>query len=1717
VNSPPPTAKKVGCYWDWHTPGSAMLVSNRSLADIPPGTCTYVDVSGMCQLGLTAAGRLSAAGASCWTVHGENQTAGAQAAAAVADARAARAGGNPGLRFYWQLSAPKAVWMAVWSSEGQTAALVDDLVAWAAQHPDVAHGWSLDYEEQYTEPEPAAIAGLTNFLRRLKVQTGNGVNWWTSFNYLFEKVADIAALQPFIDTVEYGTYFNDLAQSSSAHVFRLADARALVQTYGYRPDQIMLGVGLSSYSWMGVNMAVLPLCAYQDYLDCDPPACANASAAVQVYASDRSSHSSLGGGGVEGRRWDKIRDDVASGRAVKGRSNATRPGYGRLSSYFLYYPDAARPATGELTFWNDLSDIDTVVDAVVAGGFGGVFTWVATSDGDDWPVHRHLSRRLVAGLAPPPPPVKVVFEPPVLAGESSTEHFWFPNQLTALTQDSLALVIQDCGDTATPTGNVSDWLVSTSGGRSWSHALENGPPSTGTRPHESWLQIGPDVHGVSGSMIAVGLEGLVNPALNGSYLIPSALLHLEPDGTLQTQATFNLTSSGFPPLTGPPASGNNAILLHDKKKVLMLSYGYQPGPPPAGVKPPPNPWPKYTLFVSESDLPPPGARIPVALDWKLRGKIECNNPWCLTVPGIEGPCEAQIVQMASGNLLVLMRFTAAPLMKSLSTDLGVTFSMPAPTEMWSVWANVIMLPNDVLVATAGRPGVNLWTCSDGRGENWTYHNVAAAHNAGLPTSHNQPSTDNGAFTSNHSGSDEDWSYTPVYTGLRSEADHEKCHDILPRQTTGYTSVTLLSVAGNTSTLVVAYDRLSNGWKGPTDGARWGGLDRVFTMRVHVSSHSRRSKFDDVLTAPRRSNDYDDDNNNDNDTVSSRGLAMPTVEVAPGVHMPMVNMGGYAHCHQRGCGGPLCRSVANCPGAPSNYSLWLALGNKGIDTAWQYFTQPTIKKAIAGLPRAAVFLTTKIPTGQSKTDCLNMPDGSPAISPDNVTAATNYYIAENLRELDVARVDMLLMHGPCATAELNLVAWKCLEDAQRRGDTRAIGVSNFDEPTLASLLPQAHIRPAINQCSFGVGNHLNGASGSLKYCQENNITFQADHTLDGSANSSLFSDPVVTAVAAAHGKSAAQILMKWVVQQGALVVTGSMSEDYDREDAGLWGWDLTAAEMGRLAALKTDESISTRGVCGTREHSAKGTLKGRVLPPKNALFEYQAKQHVDAVAGRQIDQVSASGGFSWANSTAGAHSWLVFDYHVSPANATALAKQHDFIWGCTPQTAAAWRKGNPDIIVSRYINGNRDGSVGFEPGWGNVSWWRENHPEWVMWSCPNSTGHRHIAGEASDTPLDWSNAELVNWQLERYSCPCLECPCKENDPMRLNGWNALAVDGYHFANFRRACGHYDRDWTDPAAKFITLYNGRSEFSDPQYSRDAMLWLSRFYAGLQKLPASTRPLLIVNFDLAFCKKDGCHWDHPNVFFVGNHSDGQIDEGAYTWSATGGVLRPEDQPAWLWRDTMLWASNLQQHGKAYYPIVESLNCTSPMQSAVSEDDSTLSTPYWLWYLASYLLAKGDASALYISPVFADAPVDRQHTVTMTYGQVPWYLTRYREASVIGTAIGMIEWTSNVTAIRRFTHGFVAANAGERTATFKLPGGAKFRDLVTNETIQDEVTIQPRNATVLFCWPLADENASNIRAKHDDDLTTPSDHILLIHQESPRVMILAAREVRHCQRAAF
>ena len=116
------------------------------------------------------------------------------------------------------------------------------------------------------------------------------------------------------------------------------------------------------------------------------------------FASNNASHSSLGGSGFRGQLWDKTAADIQAGRAVKWHYNSTRGSYEPydMSSYGLFYASAANASVGELTFFNDVPDLERFTDTAKRLDFAGVYTWVATSDALDWRVHRRLWKALNA-------------------------------------------------------------------------------------------------------------------------------------------------------------------------------------------------------------------------------------------------------------------------------------------------------------------------------------------------------------------------------------------------------------------------------------------------------------------------------------------------------------------------------------------------------------------------------------------------------------------------------------------------------------------------------------------------------------------------------------------------------------------------------------------------------------------------------------------------------------------------------------------------------------------------------------------------------------------------------------------------------------------------------------------------------------------------------------------------------------------------------------------------------------------------------------------------------------------------------------------------------------------------------------------------------------------------------------------------------------------------
>lgn len=278
---------------------------------------------------------------------------------------------------------------------------------------------------------------------------------------------------------------------------------------------------------------------------------------------------------------------------------------------------------------------------------------------------------------------------------------------------------------------------------------------------------------------------------------------------------------------------------------------------------------------------------------------------------------------------------------------------------------------------------------------------------------------------------------------------------------------------------------------------------------------------------------------------------PTLTIAPGVELPQVVLGTGSG--QKG----------NVSAATA---LWLSgTAGVGIDTAFEYHDEPAVAAGIAasGKPRGSVFLETKIP-------CTTY-----------AVAKTN--IAQNLVDLKMEAVDLTLIHttsswgpGKCDLPG----TWRALEEALAAGHSRSIGVSHFKQEHFEELRAAgATVVPAVNQAELSVVFH---DDTTIAYCKAHGITYQSYSPLCGGANGSsctwsggknVMAVPEVIAVAKSHGVSAAQVGLKWIVQQGLPLATAVWRLDYMNEDLDLWSWgNLTSAEMAKLSAVAKPHSV-----------------------------------------------------------------------------------------------------------------------------------------------------------------------------------------------------------------------------------------------------------------------------------------------------------------------------------------------------------------------------------------------------------------------------------------------------------------------------------------------------------------------------------------------------------------
>ena len=144
------------------------------------------------------------------------------------------------------------------------------------------------------------------------------------------------------------------------------------------------------------------------------------------------------------------------------------------------------------------------------------------------------------------------------------------------------------------------------------------------------------------------------------------------------------------------------------------------------------------------------------------------------------------------------------------------------------------------------------------------------------------------------------------------------------------------------------------------------------------------------------------------------------------------------------------------------------------------------------------------------------------------------------------------------------SWRALEAIYNDGQARAIGVCNFDVDHLQDLMDHANIMPMVNQIEFNPRIHQ---PDTVAFCQDNHIQLEAWSPL---GNGQLLNSPVIGKIAKEHGKSPAQVILRWELQQGFIVIPKSIHEERMRENRDVYDFELDADEMEAIAMLDEEK-------------------------------------------------------------------------------------------------------------------------------------------------------------------------------------------------------------------------------------------------------------------------------------------------------------------------------------------------------------------------------------------------------------------------------------------------------------------------------------------------------------------------------------------------------------------
>ena len=228
---------------------------------------------------------------------------------------------------------------------------------------------------------------------------------------------------------------------------------------------------------------------------------------------------------------------------------------------------------------------------------------------------------------------------------------------------------------------------------------------------------------------------------------------------------------------------------------------------------------------------------------------------------------------------------------------------------------------------------------------------------------------------------------------------------------------------------------------------------------------------------------------------------------------------------------------------------LAAGYRSLDTAAAYQNEDAVGRAVrnSGIARNELFITTKL------------------WIQDNGEATTQRAFDTSLQYLGMEYVDLYLIHQPFGDV---YGEWRVMEKIHNDGGARAIGVCNFSSDRLVDLIIHNEVTPAVNQIE---------TNPYYQRIVENQL--MSDHGVRheswapfAEGKNNLFSDPTLTEIAAAHEKSIAQVVLRWLIQRGVVVIPKSVQPDRMAENMDVFGFELSPQEMASIADLDTGKSL-----------------------------------------------------------------------------------------------------------------------------------------------------------------------------------------------------------------------------------------------------------------------------------------------------------------------------------------------------------------------------------------------------------------------------------------------------------------------------------------------------------------------------------------------------------------